>query len=161
MIGGDRSVFERCTPILEAMGTRITYCGEIGMGQVTKLANQIIGTGTIAAVCEGLLYAARAGGDPDAIIGALTGGAANSWMLENLGPKIHDRDFAPGFMVDLAQKDIRLVLESAEEMDLPLVLTPIVNQMFRSAQRMGMGREGTQAYVKVLERLADFEIDGS
>ncbi len=161
MIGGDRSVFERCTPILEAMGTRITYCGEIGMGQVTKLANQIIGTGTIAAVCEGLLYAARAGGDPDAIIGALTGGAANSWMLENLGPKIHDRDFAPGFMVDLAQKDIRLVLESAEEMDLPLVLIPIVNQMFRSAQRMGMGREGTQAYVKVLERLADFEIDGS
>ena len=160
MVGGDRSVFEGSTTVLEAMGTRITYCGESGMGQVTKLANQIVGTGTIAAVCEGLLYAARAGGDPEAIIGALTGGAANSWMLENLGPKIYERDFAPGFMVDLAQKDIRLVLESAAELDLPLVLIPLVTQIFRSAQRMGMGKEGTQAYVKVLERLADFEASG-
>ena len=159
MVGGDRAVFERCNPVLKALGTRITYCGDNGMGQVTKLANQIVGTGTIAAVCEGLLYAARAGGDPDAIIAALTGGAANSWMLETLGPKIYERDFAPGFMVDLAQKDIGLILASAEELDLPLVLIPLVTQVFRSAQRMGMGREGTQAYVKVLERLADFKIE--
>ncbi len=157
MVGGPRATFERCLPVLEAMGQRITYCGENGMGQVAKLANQVVGMGTIASVCEGLVFAARAGGDPEAVMSALTGGAANSWMLENLGPKIYDGDFAPGFMVDHAQKDLRLILESAAEMDLPLFLTPLINQLYRSVQQMGFGAEGTQAGVKVMEKLAGVE----
>lgn len=157
MVGGPSHSFERCRPVLEAMGDRITYCGEHGMGQVAKLANQVVGMGTIASVCEGLVFAARAGGDPEAIMSALTGGAANSWMLENLGPKIYDGDFAPGFMVDHAQKDLRLILESAAEMDLPLFLTPLINQLYRSVQQMGFGSEGTQAGVKMMEKLAGIE----
>ena len=157
MVGGPRHSFERCLPVLEAMGERITYCGEHGMGQVAKLANQVVGMGTMASVCEGLVFAARAGGDPEAIMSALTGGAANSWMLENLGPKIYDGDFAPGFMVDHAQKDLRLILESAAEMDLPLFLTPLINQLYRSVQQMGFGSEGTQAGVKMMEKLAGIE----
>ena len=108
MVGGDADVFERCLPVFRAMGRTITHCGPNGMGQVTKLANQIIGMGNLAAMCEGIVFAARAGGDPDALLKAFGAGAANSWMVENLGRKVFDGDFAPGFMVDLAQKDLRL-----------------------------------------------------
>ena len=157
MVGGDKTVFDRCLPILQAMGTRITYCGDSGMGQVTKLSNQIITLGTLAVVCEGLVFAIKAGADPDALLKALTGGSANSWMVEHYGPRIFKGDFAPGFMVDLAQKDLCLVLESADEMRLPLFTTPLVSQIYRSAQQAGSGEEGIQAYVKVLERLAGVE----
>ena len=157
MVGGDDAIFERCLPVYEAMGKRITHCGGNGMGQVTKLANQIVDLGNLAALCEGLVFATKAGGDPEALLSALSGGAASSWMVENVGPKIFDGDFAPGFMVDLAQKDLRLVLEAAAEMSVPLFTTPLVNQVFRSAQQAGSGREGIQAYVKPLERLAGAE----
>ena len=85
MVGGPREVYDRCLPVFEAMGQRITYCGGTGMGQVTKLVNQIIVAGTLAAACEGLVFAAKAGADLDAVFQAVTGGAANSWQLENLG----------------------------------------------------------------------------
>ena len=98
------------------------------------------------AVCEAIVFATKAGGDPEALIKAWIGGAGNSWMLSNLGPKIFEGDFEPGFMVDLAQKDLGLVLDAAREMNVPLFTTPIVNQIFRSVQQTGHGREGTQAY---------------
>ena len=157
MVGGDADVFERCLPVFRAMGRTITHCGPNGMGQVTKLANQIIGMGNLAAMCEGIVFAARAGGDPDALLKAFGAGAANSWMVENLGRKVFDGDFAPGFMVDLAQKDLRLVQEAAAELDVPLVTTSLVSQMFRAVQRAGDGRDGIQAYVKALEALAGIE----
>jgi 3-hydroxyisobutyrate dehydrogenase-like beta-hydroxyacid dehydrogenase len=78
-------------------------------------------------------------------------------MVDNLGGKVFDGDFAPGFMVDLAQKDLGLVQEAAAELSVPLMTTPIVSQMYRAAQQAGLGREGIQAYVKVLERLAGVE----
>ena len=157
MVGGDEAVFDRCLPIFQAMGGQITLCGPNGMGQVTKLTNQIIGMGNLAALSEALVFAVRAGADPETCLKAVSGGAANSWMVQNLGPKILAGDFAPGFMVDLAQKDLRLVLESAAEMNVPLFTTPLVNQVFRSVQQTGSGAEGIQAYAKVLERLAGVE----
>ena len=95
MVGGEEEVYNRCLPVFEKMGSRITHCGGNGMGQITKLANQIIGQGTMAAMCEGFVFAVKAGGDPDALLKAFTGGAANSWMVENLGPKVFEGDFAP------------------------------------------------------------------
>ncbi len=157
MVGGDAEVFERCLPVFRAMGRVITHCGGSGMGQVTKLANQIIGMGNLAAMCEGIVFASRAGGSPDSLLKAFGAGAANSWMVENLGRKVFDGDFAPGFMVDLAQKDLRLVQEAAAELDVPLVTTPLVSQMFRAVQRAGNGREGIQAYVKAIETLAGIQ----
>jgi 3-hydroxyisobutyrate dehydrogenase len=154
MAGGDRAIFDRSLPVLEAIGTKITYCGPNGMGQVTKLANQIAGLGTMAAMCESLVFAASNGADLDAVLAALGGGAAGSWMVENLGPALVQGKFDPGFMVKLAHKDLRLVLEAATENDLPLVTTPIVTQVFRSAQQTGHGEEGIQAYIKVLEALS-------
>ena len=150
MVGGDRAVFDRCLPVFQALGSRITHCGGNGMGQVTKLSNQIIGLGNLAVMCEAMVFATKAGGDPDALLNAWGGGAASSWMVENLGPMVFDDEFAPGFMADLAQKDLRLVLESAAEMEVPLFTTPIVSQIFRSTQQAGFGAEGIQAYVKTL-----------
>ena len=124
------------------------------MGQTTKLANQIIGLGNLAALCEGLVFAIKAGGNPEALMQAFTGGAANSWMVENLGEKILDGDFLPGFMVDLAQKDLRLVQEAAAELQVPLLTTPTVSNLFRAAQQLGAGSDGIQGYVKSLEAIA-------
>ena len=157
MVGGEVEVFERCRPVFEAIGRQITHCGGNGMGQVTKLANQVIGLGNLAAMCEGIVFAAKAGGDPDALLKAFGAGAANSWMVENLGRKVFDGDFAPGFMIDLAQKDLRLVQEAAAEMDMPLITTPLVSQMLRAVQRAGSGSEGIQAYAKAIEILAGFK----
>ena len=157
MVGGEKSVFDRIMPIYQAMGSRITYCGDSGMGQITKLSNQIIGLGNLAAMCEALVFAIKAGGDPEALLKAWGGGAADSWMVQNLGPSILGGDFAPGFMVKLALKDLRLVLETAAQLNVPLFTTALVSQIFRSAQRADLGDEGIQAYVKVLEGLAGVE----
>ncbi len=157
MVGGDKAIIDRCRPVFDSMGKRVTHCGPNGMGQVIKLANQIVGNGTLAAVCEGMVYAAKAGADPDALLSALGGGAANSWMLENLAPKMYNGNFAPGFMIDMAQKDMRLVLESAEDLNVPIMLSAIITQLFRTAQQMGLGREGTQALIKVMENMAGVE----
>ncbi len=154
MAGGDPEVLERCMPVFQAMGQRVTHCGPIGMGQVTKLVNQIIVTGTLSAVCEGLLFGAKAGADLQAVQRAVSGGAANSWQLENLGPRILKGDFAPGVMVKLLQKALRLVGEAATEMGLPLFTTLIAQQVLRVAEHLGLGDEGTQAYIKALEAMA-------
>ena len=161
MVGGPQDLYERCLPLLQALGQRITHCGETGMGQVTKLVNQIIVAGTLAAASEGLVFAARAGADLDAVFQAVTGGAANSWQLENLGARILKGDFAPGFRVRLQQKDLRLVMEAAQEMQIPLVTTPLVHQLFRVLEREGLGDEGTQAYVKAVEKLAGVQARAS
>ncbi|MSQ11107.1 MAG: NAD(P)-dependent oxidoreductase [Dehalococcoidia bacterium] len=157
MVGGKPQVLERCRPVLQAMGQRITYCGPNGMGQVAKLANQIIAAGTLAAVCEGLVFAATAGADLNAVHQAVSGGAASSWQLEHLGRRILNGDFAPGFMVKLMAKDLRLVAEAAEELGVSQLVTPAVRQLFRTAEQLGYGEEGTQAAVKVLESLAKKE----
>ena len=154
MVGGDEAVFERCLPIFEAMGKNIVHTGAIGMGQTTKLVNQILVAGTMNAVAEALVYAAAAGANLETTIEAVKGGAAGSWQLQNLGPRIIDGDFAPGFMVKLQQKDLRLILEGAHELQLSLPVTAIISQFFASLQAAGEGSEGTQALVKVHERLA-------
>ncbi|MFQ5875610.1 MAG: NAD(P)-dependent oxidoreductase [Dehalococcoidia bacterium] len=160
MVGGKKETFERCMSIFEAMGKRIIYTGGHGMGQVTKLVNQIMVGGTLAAVCEGLLFGAKAGIDLNPVFEAVTGGAANSWQLENLGSRVLKRDFAPGFMVKLMHKDLRLITEAAREMELPLPLTSLAHQFYHVLQREGLAEEGTQAYIKVLEKLAGVEVRG-
>ncbi len=158
MVGGDAEVFERCKPIFEAMGKNIVHVGANGMGQTVKLMNQILLAGTLNAVAEALVFGQKAGVDLDKAINAIKGGAAGSWQLENLGPRIIKRDFSPGFMVDLIQKDLRLVTETAAAMKTPLPVTSLVHQMYYSLQSSGDGKSGTQALVKVLERLAGVEV---
>ncbi|MBI2166590.1 MAG: NAD(P)-dependent oxidoreductase [Chloroflexi bacterium] len=153
MVGGERAVFERCLPVFQALGKRITYIGGSGAGQTAKLVNQIIVAGTLLAVCEGLLFAARSGVDLQATLDAVSGGAAQSWQLENQAPRILRGDFAPGFMVKLMQKDLRIVLDVGRELALSLLATGQVHQLFRALEAQGLGQEGTQALMKVVEAL--------
>jgi len=157
MAGGDRKAFELVRPVLALLGRTITYCGPSGSGQLAKLCNQILVSVTLLGVSEALVFARKCGLDPSVMIEAVSGGAAQSWQLTNLGPRIIKRDFAPGFMVDLVQKDLRLVLESCASADVSLPATGLVHQLFGSARAHGSGREGTQSLAKVLERLSGLE----
>ena len=154
MVGGDRAAFDRVRPILETMGKKLTHCGPAGSGQLTKLCNQILVSVNLLAMCEALLFARRSGLDPMLVIDAVKEGAAGSWQLANLGPRVARRDFTPGFMIDLMQKDLRLVQENAGASSTPLPAVALVSQLLRSAQSHGGGREGTQGLAKVLEALA-------
>lgn len=153
MVGGEPEVLKACRPILEAMGSNIVHVGPSGMGQTVKLCNQIICGLNLLAVAEGLTFAAKSGADLDKVLGVVTKGAAGSWMLENVGPKIVAGDYSPGFMVKLQQKDLRLALEAGAALDLSLPGTALVQQLYRYVQAIGCGDEGTQALVKTLEVL--------
>jgi 3-hydroxyisobutyrate dehydrogenase len=154
MVGGDATAFAKVEPLLRLMGKTITHCGDSGTGQLTKLVNQILVTVTNLATCEALTFAKKNGLDLAKTITALAGGAAGSWQWANLGPRMIKGDFAPGFMIDLQQKDLRLVLEAARDSGSPVLAASLVHQLFTSAQAAGSGKEGTQALYKVLQKLA-------
>ena len=153
MVGGDAEVFERCRPIFEAMGKNIIHVGPNSMGQTVKLMNQILVAGTLNAVVEALIFAQKSGVNLEKAIDAVKGGAAASWQLTNLAPRIIRRDFQPGFMIDLIQKDLNLVMEAARELKTPLPVTSFIQQMYYSLQSAGEGKSGTQALVKAMECL--------
>lgn len=154
MVGGDPDAFERGRPVLQAMGKTIVHVGPSGSGQVVKLCNQVAGGLNLLAMAEAVSLARRAGVDPLKMLEVVAAGAAGSWMLSNLAPRAVAGDFAPGFMVELMQKDLRLVLETASETDTPLPGTALVNQLFRMLEARGRGSEGTQAIVDALRLLA-------
>jgi len=158
MVGGDAEVFERCQPILRAMGKNIIHVGGNGMGQTVKLMNQILVAGNLNAVVEALVFAQKSGVNLEKATSAVSGGAAGSWQLSNLAPRIYKRDFEPGFMINLMQKDLKLVMEAAAAVKTPLPVTSLVHQMFFSLQSAGEGKSGTQALVKALERVAGVEV---
>ncbi len=158
MVGGPMEVFERCRPALEALGKKLVYCGPHGSGQVVKLCNQIIVALNNLALCEALVFAAKAGVDPRRMLEAVGAGAATSWAVLNLGPKMLERDFQPGFKVAHQQKDLRLALATSGERHVPLPGTALVHQLFAAVEADGLGGEGTQALVKALEKLAGARI---
>lgn len=154
MVGGDAEALERVRPVLSAMGKSIVHCGAVGSGQLTKLCNQILCGLNLLAVSEAMVFARRVGLDPNVMLQAVSKGAAGSWALDNLGTRMLSRDFKPMFMIDLQQKDLRIALQAARESATPLPGTGLVHQLLAANQAMGEGREGTQALVKTLERLA-------
>ncbi len=153
MVGGDAAVLERCRPVLESMGSTITHCGPAGAGQTVKLCNQVAIAGALLGVCEALSLADKSGVDPERMLDAISAGAAGSWQLTNLGPKIADGDFAPGFMVKLMQKDLRLALEAGGDVQQPLPNTSLVRQLYYQLEASGLGEEGTQALARVVAGL--------
>lgn len=158
MVGGKEEVFERCLPVFQAMGKNIIHIGANGAGQTCKLCNQIAVAINMLAGCEAIMFAARSGIDPGKMLSAISAGAAGSWMLSNLAPRIVNRDFAPGFMIRLAQKDLRLVLEGANEMQLPLPGTALMNQVWRAVQADSGDNLGTQAAIIALEKWAGIKV---
>ena len=158
MIGGEAEQVTRAMPYLEVMGKTITHVGAQGAGQTVKLVNQILVVGNALAMSEALLFAQAGGLDLDKTLAAVSKGAAGSWMLSNRGPQIVERDWRPGFTIDLQQKDLRLVLEASSQMAAPLFSTPIVFNLYRTLQAAGLGAEGNHALIKALERLSGIEV---
>ena len=154
MVGGDLAALERVRPVLQHMGKSITHCGPVGTGQLTKLANQIFVAVTNLAVCEGLAFARANGLDLQKTIDAVKEGAAGSWQLSTLGPRMVRGDFAPGFMIDLQVKDLNLVLDAADAAGLYLSATQQVDALFTDGQHSGRGRDGTQALFELVDRHA-------
>jgi 3-hydroxyisobutyrate dehydrogenase-like beta-hydroxyacid dehydrogenase len=154
MVGGDEAAFNRARPLFELLGKRITHMGPVGAGQTTKLANQIAVAVTLEAAAEALLFARQGGLDPAKVIEAIGAGAAGSWQLNNLGPKIVAGDYRPGFFVQLMRKDLRLVAEAAHEQRLALPGLALMTSMFNAASALGHDRDGTQAVADALDRLA-------
>ncbi len=158
MVGGDAAQFERALPVFQAMGKTITHLGPIGAGQTTKLVNQILVVGHALAMSEALLFAQAGGVDLHKALAAVSSGAAGSWMLSNRGPQILARDWRPGFTIDLQQKDLRLVLQEADRLGIPLPGTALIHQLYRTLQARGLGHEGNHALIKALENLAGIEV---
>lgn len=160
MVGGEEGDFNRVLPIFQAIGKTITHMGASGSGQATKLVNQILCVANMLAAGEALLLAQASGLDLAKTIQAVGGGAGGSWMLVNRGSQVIVRDFRPGFTIDLQQKDLRLVLEAADELGLPLSLTATIHGFYNVLQRQGLGGEGNHALVKALEQLSGITIGG-
>lgn len=158
MVGGKSEIFQECLSILETMGKNIVHVGDYGMGQMVKLCNQVICGLNQLAVCEGIMLGARAGLDMDKMMKVVTAGAAGSWQLSNIGPKILKGDLEPGFKVRHFLKDLRLIMETAKELKLPLPGTGLVYQLYRAVGAEGKEEKGVQALIVILEKLANYNI---
>ncbi len=154
MIGGADADVERAMPAFQAMGKTITHVGAQGAGQTVKLVNQILVVGNCLAMCEAMVFAQAGGVDLEKCLNAVTGGAAGSWMLANRGPQIMNRDWRPGFTINLQQKDVRLILKEADDLGVPVMATGLIFNLYRTLQQMGLGEEGNHALVKALENLS-------
>jgi 3-hydroxyisobutyrate dehydrogenase len=160
MVGGDADALERARPVLSALGKRIVHIGTNGMGQVCKLANQIAVALNNLSMSEALVFAQKAGADPAKVLEAIQAGAAGSWALNNYGPKILRRDFSPGFMVNLQEKDLNLVMQAARAMQLPLPGTALTHELYKSIRAHGSDKEASFALIKAIEALAGVEVKG-
>ena len=160
MVGGVDAAFQRALPVLEAMGKTITHVGGNGDGQMVKLVNQILVANSMLALGEAFLFAQAGGLDLEKTLQPVAGGAAGSWTLSNRGPQIIQRDWRPGFMIDLQQKDNRLVIEAADTLGVPVFGMSTAFHLYRTLQSRGMGTDGNHALVKALEFLADIEVGG-
>ena len=158
MVGGKPEVFEKVRPVLEAMGSSVVLCGGIGAGNVTKLCNQAIVAVNIAAVSEALMLGKKAGVNPEAIYQAIRGGLAGSTVMDAKAPMIMDRNFTPGFRVDLHIKDLNNVFDAAKAVDTPMLLTAQVFEMMKILHNDGHGKDDHSALALVYEKMANTEI---
>ena len=157
MVGGAAAAFERVRPLFELLGKRITHMGASGAGQMTKLANQIAVALALEAAAEAIKFARAGGLDASRVVAAIGAGAAGSWQLSNLGPKIIAGDYRPGFFIKLIRKDLRLVVEAARGAGLALPGLSLMVSMFNASAALGHDLDGTQAVAAALDRLADVQ----
>ena len=148
MVGGEKKDFEACQNVLAAMGTSIVYEGPAGSGQHVKMANQIAIAGAVSGVCEAIAYTKAMGVDVDTMIETIKGGAAGSWQLSNLGPKMASGDYAPGFYIKHIIKDMKIAEEEAEGKELVLPILQRVCEMYQELERQGKGGNGTQGLIE-------------
>lgn len=158
MVGGKQEIFDKCYPVLKAMAGSVVRTGDIGAGNITKLANQIIVAINIAAVSEALTLASKAGVEPELVYQAIRGGLAGSTVLDSKAPMMMDRNFKPGFRINLHIKDLNNVLETSHGVGVPLPLTAAVMEMMQSLKVDGFEMEDHSSLVKYYEKLAKAEV---
>jgi len=161
MIGGDTKSVQAVIPLFELLGKTIVHQGEPGTGQQAKLCNQIVIAGTMVGVCESLLYGYKAGLNLNRMLDSIRGGAAACWTLDNLAPKILQRNFDPGFFVEHFIKDMGIALEESKRMGLVLPALTLVHQLYQTVQTLGHGRSGTHALMLALEDLCKVHVSAS
>ncbi|GAP40663.1 2-hydroxy-3-oxopropionate reductase [Flexilinea flocculi] len=154
MVGGEKQVFDEVYEILLQMGSSAVYCGEIGAGNTTKLANQVIVACNIAALSEAYMLSARAGVDPKLVFAAIKGGLAGSTVMNAKSPMIFDHNFKPGFKVDLHIKDLKNALDTGHAVGSPLPLTALVFEMLQTLHSDGCGQNDHSAIAKFYEKVA-------
>ncbi|UCD76304.1 MAG: NAD(P)-dependent oxidoreductase [Phycisphaerales bacterium] len=155
MIGGEDGPVRRVWPILEVMGRQLVHHGPPGAGQHAKMVNQILVATNIVGVCEGLLYAAKAGLDPEKVIESVASGAAGSWSVSNLGPRMIRRDFEPGFFVEHFIKDLEIALDESAQMGLVMPGLALARRLYEEVRAQGHGRKAIHVLLPVLERMSD------
>ncbi len=151
MVGGDKPIFDRVGPLLEIMGKNIVYQGKAGAGQHTKMANQIAIAAGMVAVCESLAYASKAGLDPETVLKSIGQGAAGSWSLNNLGPRIIQKNDQPGFFIKHFIKDMGIAADSSKSMGLETPGLDLALSLYRKMADKGLENNGTQALYKLFE----------
>ncbi len=149
MVGGNEQAFQKCLPLFQAMGKNVVHLGASGSGQRTKLVNQVICALNILAMSEGLHLAERIGLDTEKVLQVVSSGAAGSWMLSNLAPRILQNDFQPGFMIKLQQKDLRLAMELIKTLGEDFPGTALTHALFTQAVEQGLGEQGTQGLINI------------
>jgi 2-hydroxy-3-oxopropionate reductase len=158
MVGGDQKTFDTVKPILEKMGSSVVLVGDIGAGNVTKLANQIVVALNIAAVSEAFVLAAKAGVDPVKVFDAIKGGLAGSTVMGAKVPMILDGNFKPGFRIELHIKDLQNALDTAHNLNVPVPLTANVMETLQALKTDGMAANDHSAIIRFYEKLAKIEV---
>lgn len=158
MVGGDASALEKVMPVFMAMGKSVTHVGDSGAGQVAKAANQIMVAAQMVAMGELLVFSKKAGVDPKKVVDAIKGGAAQCWTLDVKPPRLFDGNRNPGFKAHMQLKDLRIILETAREFDIPISGTAQNTKYFQQMIDSGMGELDNSAVVGVIEQLAGIKI---
>jgi len=158
MVGGDASALEKVMPVFMAMGKTVTHVGDAGAGQVAKAANQIMVAAQMVAMGELLVFSKKAGVDPRKVVDAIKGGAAQCWTLDVKPPRLFDGNRNPGFKAHMQLKDLKIILETAKEYDIPVSGTMANTELFQQMISLGMGELDNSAVVGVIEKLAVVEI---
>jgi 2-hydroxy-3-oxopropionate reductase len=158
MAGGDKGVFEKVKPVLEKMGSSVVLVGDIGAGNVTKLANQIVVALNIAAVSEAFVLATKAGVNPQSVFDAIKGGLAGSTVMNAKIPMILDGNFKPGFRIELHIKDLQNALDTAHNLNVPIPLTASVMETLQACKVDGLAANDHSAIVRYYEKLAQTEV---
>ncbi|MYL49862.1 NAD-binding protein [Halobacillus litoralis] len=153
MVGGNQGQFEEILPVFQAMGENIVLQGEAGAGQHTKMSNQIAIASCMLGVCEAITYAEKAGLDPKKVLSSIQFGAAGSWSLSNLGPRMIDGNFDPGFYVKHFIKDMKIAIDSAENMQIPVPGLKLAKQLYEELSEAGGENNGTQALYKYYQMM--------
>lgn len=152
MAGGDKEAFDKCQDIFKCMGTTIIYEGRAGNGQHTKMANQIAIAGAVSGVCEAITYAKGAGIDVQTMLDSISEGAAGSWQMSNMAPRMIKGDFDPGFYIKHFIKDMKIAKEEAEDENIDLKVLDTVLKMYETLEENNMGDLGTQGLLKYYEK---------